>query len=76
MNAGERRAHCQQIGHLGGAATVARYGPEYMRTIGARGFATTCARYYDGHRAHALRALERMGRRITGRNRRPAFTAY
>lgn len=53
----DRRAHCQQIGGLGGRKTVETYGLGYMRAIAAAGFATTADRYYAGNRAHARAAL-------------------
>lgn len=52
-----RANHCRQIGGLGGQETARRYGPVYMRTIAAAGFATTTERYYGGNRAYARAAL-------------------
>jgi len=34
-----------QAGSLGGKTTVARYGPDYMRTIGKKGAQTLWRRY-------------------------------
>lgn len=41
----EQRENKRRAGSLGGRATVARYGPDYMREIGKRGAATLWARY-------------------------------
>ena len=57
MTREERANHCRQIGTLGGQETARRYGPTYMRTIAAIGFATTSERYYGGNRAYARAAL-------------------
>jgi hypothetical protein len=38
-------------GSKGGKTTADRYGPKYMAEIGARGFATTVARHWQGDRA-------------------------
>jgi hypothetical protein len=53
----DRANHCRQIGTLGGQETVRRYGIQYMRELARAGFATTCARYYEGNRAHTRAAL-------------------
>lgn len=36
----------QTAGRKGGLATLARHGPDHMRTIGRRGAVTTWSRYY------------------------------
>jgi general stress protein YciG len=46
---------------LGGQAVVKKYGPEYMREIGRRGYETTVQRYFGGDRDAANEWLARRG---------------
>ncbi len=41
----ERRAYFAALGHVGGAATLERYGASHYATLGKQGFATTLDRY-------------------------------
>lgn len=50
-----------EAGRLGGRATVARHGREYMSKIGRRGFSVTVERYWAGDRKACLRRLQELG---------------
>lgn len=62
MTTEERRNHLRQIGGLGGATTVQRYGTRWMREIARIGFAVTAERHYAGNRAACRAALIAQGR--------------
>jgi hypothetical protein len=49
------------MGHIGGNATFDRHGPSHMAHIGARGFATTVERYYQGDRERFIEVLRERG---------------
>jgi hypothetical protein len=51
----DRAAHCRRIASLGGYATLDRYGENYMRDIGRRGYASTKALYGAGRAQEILK---------------------
>jgi len=53
------------IGRKGGLTTVARYGREYMRQIGRKGFNHMVEKYWAGDRRRATRRLAELGRMST-----------
>ncbi len=51
----DRVAHCRRVGSLGGYATYDRYGENYMRDIGRRGYASTKKLYGAGRAQEILK---------------------
>jgi hypothetical protein len=53
----------QEAGRIGGLVTAAKYGPDHMAKIGAKGFESYCRLHHNGDRKAAREALKLDGKR-------------